>query len=148
MAKVAEGIARVAGGIATGRQRRSALAAEIKAQTAHRHNAVRSLLTSFRVARSQATRAQSAELRKVTGVRHLDVNSFLKGLKVSRRKSGVERSAELQESCKQAPWRSSRFVERAEGVEVQSQPRVSERGRSYNWGARKRGQGVIGPVLP
>jgi hypothetical protein len=94
MAKMAEGIARVTGEIATGRQRRSELAAEIKAQARHRHDAVRSLLTGLRVARGQGSRAQCAELRKVTTVRHVDVNSLLKGFKVSRRRSGVERSAE------------------------------------------------------
>ena len=42
MAKVAEGMARAAGGIATGRRRRGELAIEIKAATKSRRSEVRS----------------------------------------------------------------------------------------------------------
>jgi hypothetical protein len=46
MAKVAEGIARVADGISMGRRQRSELAAEIKAATRSRRSDVRSFLES------------------------------------------------------------------------------------------------------
>lgn len=96
MAKVAEGIARVAGGIATGRRRRSELASEIKALTRSRHNDVRSLLTNMKTSRGQASRAQAAEMRKVTRARHGEVKSLLTSLKTSRRKAGLEQAAEAK----------------------------------------------------
>lgn len=96
MAKVAEGIARVAGGIATGRRRRSELASEIKALTRNCRGEVRSLLTSFKASRGQASRAQAAEIKKVTRTRHGEVISLLTSLNASRRKASLEQSAEAK----------------------------------------------------
>jgi hypothetical protein len=87
MAKVAEGIARVAGGIAIGRRQRSELAAEIKAATRSCRSDVRSFLESVNTSRGRATRDQAAEAKKVAMGRHGEVCSLLKGLKASRGKA-------------------------------------------------------------
>jgi hypothetical protein len=70
MAKVAEGIARVADGISMGRRQRGELAAEIKAATRSRCSDVRSFLKSVNMSRSKAARDQVAEAKKVCIERH------------------------------------------------------------------------------
>jgi hypothetical protein len=87
MAKVAEGIARVASGIAMGRRQRSELAVEIKGLTRRRRGEVRSMLDNLRASRGRATREQAAEAKKVAMVRHGEVCSLLKGLKAARGKA-------------------------------------------------------------
>ena len=64
MAKVAEGIARAAGGFAAGRRRRDELAIEVKAATKSRRSEVRSLLSSLAGSRGRASREQAAEMKK------------------------------------------------------------------------------------
>ena len=61
MAKLAEGIARVADGISMGRRQRGELAAEIKATTRSRRSDVRSFLESVNTSRSRASRDQATE---------------------------------------------------------------------------------------
>lgn len=84
MANVAESMARVASGIATGRRQRSELAAEIVGLTRSRRGEVHSMLDSMRVSRSRTARDQAAEASKVTKARHEETHSLLKGLKASR----------------------------------------------------------------
>jgi len=94
MAKVAEGMARVASGIAMGRRQRSELAVEIKGLTARRRGEVRSMLDNLRVSRGRATREQAVEAKKVVMVRHGEVCSMLKDLKASRGKAMRENQRE------------------------------------------------------
>ena len=94
MAKLAEGIARVADGISMGRRQRGELAAEIKATTRSRRSDVRSFLESVNTSRSRASRDQATEARKVTRARHSEVHSLLQGLKTSRDRARPERQRE------------------------------------------------------
>ncbi|MGO9773098.1 MAG: hypothetical protein ACLPSW_26835 [Roseiarcus sp.] len=90
MAKVAEGVARIAAGIVIGRRQRSELAAEIKAATRNRHSEVRSLLVSLKTSRGKASREQATEAKRAMKARHGEVHSLLQGLKASRVKAGRE----------------------------------------------------------
>lgn len=90
MARVAEGMARVASGIAMGRRQRSELAAEIKGLARRRRSEVNSLLESLRASRGRATRDLALEAKKVAKVRHDEIHSMLKGLKASRGRAGRE----------------------------------------------------------
>jgi hypothetical protein len=94
MAKVAEGMARVASGIAMGRRQRSELAVEIKGLTRRRRGEVSSMLDSLRASRGRATREQAVEAKKVVMVRHGEVCSMLKDLKASRGKAMRENQRE------------------------------------------------------
>jgi hypothetical protein len=90
MAKVAEGIARVASGIASGRQQRSKLAMEIKNATRSRRSEVRSLLESLKASRVRTTNEQAAEAKKIVRARHGEVHSSMQGLKASRTRAARE----------------------------------------------------------
>lgn len=85
MAKVAEGIARAAGGIAAGGRRRKELAIEVKAATKSRRSEVRSLLASLTGARGRASREQMAEMKKAARARRGEIRSLMARLKTSRR---------------------------------------------------------------
>ncbi len=84
MAKVAEGIARVADGIVTGRRQRSELAVEIRNAARSRRGEVRSLLESLKASRGRASRELATEITKVTRTRHGEVVSFLAAAQASR----------------------------------------------------------------
>lgn len=94
MAKVAEGMARVADGIAKGRQQRSELAVEIKNATRNRRSEVRSLLAGLNASRGRSSREQATEIQKATRTRHRDVLSFLAGAQASRARASREHRSE------------------------------------------------------
>jgi len=96
MAKVAEGMARVASEIATGRRERSKLSAEIKLSTKHRRGDVESFLKDARSARDEATREQAGHRRQTTKARHTDVFSMLVDVGTSRRRAGSLQAAEAK----------------------------------------------------
>jgi hypothetical protein len=84
MAKVAEGIARVADGIASDRRERSKLATEIKLMTSRRHREVRSMLGSMKETRIKETDEQAAEAKKMNSARHSQVHSMIRAMRMSR----------------------------------------------------------------
>jgi hypothetical protein len=94
MAKMAEDMARVAGGIRTDHKRRSELAMEIKVATQNRRSDVDSFLKSLKTARSKATRERMAEASKMMRARHKEVEAWLKGLTAARGKAGSEHQKE------------------------------------------------------
>ena len=85
MARVAEGMARVANDIVAGRLARSKLATEIKATTRHRQDDVHSFLKDAKAGRSAAASAQAAEGKRMTAALHGEVGSMLSGFKTTRR---------------------------------------------------------------
>jgi hypothetical protein len=94
MAKVAEGMGRVANEIAANRKQRKDFIAEVKIATGRRHSDVDSFLQNTRSARSKATREQ-AEHRRATGnARHTDVFSTLLGIKTLRTAAATVQAAE------------------------------------------------------
>ncbi len=96
MAIMAEGMARVASGIATDRKHRSELAMEIKAITRSRCTDVHSFLKSLKVSRNKASRERMADASKMMRARHNEVHVWLKGLKTDRGKSASEHQKEAQ----------------------------------------------------
>lgn len=94
MAKMAEDMARVAGGIRTGHKRRSELAMEIKVATQNRRSDVDSFLKSLKTSRNKATRERMAEASKVVRARHKEVEAWLKSLTAARGKAGSEQQKE------------------------------------------------------
>jgi hypothetical protein len=90
MAKLAEDMARVAGGIAMGHKQRSELAMEIKVATRTRHSDVQSFLKSLKASRNKMGRERMAEASKMMRARHNEVHAWLKGMKVSRNKADHE----------------------------------------------------------
>jgi hypothetical protein len=87
MAKMAEGMAHVADGIASSRQQRSQLAMEIRNATRNRRKEVHSLLASMRMSRVRAGHEHSAQAKKMVKARHHEVHTLLHGLKMSRSKA-------------------------------------------------------------
>lgn len=87
MAKMAEGMAHVADGIASSRQQRSQLAMEIGNATRNRRKEIHSLLASMRMSRVRAGHEHSAQAKKMVKARHHEVHSLLRGLKMSRGKA-------------------------------------------------------------
>ncbi len=90
MAKVAEGMARAVGGIATGPRRRSELAIELKAAAKSGRSEVRALLANLKGSRGRASREQATETKKATRARHGEVRSLLGSLRTSRRRASRE----------------------------------------------------------
>ena len=99
MAKVAEGIARVASEIATSRRQRGELAAEIKVTTRRRHGDVQSFLEVFRTSRGKATHERAAAGRKMVKARHTEVFSLLRDLKSSRGKRAASSRRKPGKRC-------------------------------------------------
>ena len=96
MAKVAEGMARVASEIVAGRLARSNLATKIKVATSSRRSDIESFLNNATTARDSATRELADNGRKVVKARHAEVLSMLLGAQTSRRRAGSQRAAEAQ----------------------------------------------------
>ena len=94
MARVAEGMGRVANEIAANRKQRRDFLAEVKITTGHRQNDVKSFLQNARSARDKATREQAEHRRKTAKVRHMDVFSTLLGVQTSRRRAASLQAAE------------------------------------------------------
>ncbi len=87
MAKMAEGMARVADGVAAGRRRRGELASEVRAATNGRRGEVRSLLANLRGSLGRASREQAANMNNVTTARHGEIHTSLESLQASREKA-------------------------------------------------------------
>ena len=94
MARVAEGMERVAHEIAANRKQRRDFLAEVKIATRHRQNDVVSFLQNARSARGKATREQAEHQRKTAKARHADVFSTLLGLQTSRLRATSLQAAE------------------------------------------------------
>ena len=94
MAKVAEGMGRVANEIAANRKQRKDFVAEVKIATGRRHSDVDSFLQSTRSARSKATREQAEHRRTTANARHADVFSTLLGIKTLRTNAATVQAAE------------------------------------------------------
>ena len=77
MAKVAEGMARVADGIATGRRQRRELGAEINVATRIRRSDVRSLLEGLKASRGRASREDQKEAAAMNSRRKSEVRTLL-----------------------------------------------------------------------
>lgn len=84
MAKVSEGIARVASGIATSRRYRGELATQIKGATKYRRKEIHSLLQNLKATRERTSRDMMAQLRKATTTRRSEVRAVLNGLRSTR----------------------------------------------------------------
>ena len=94
MARVAEGMGRVAEEITAGRKQRRDFVAEVKIATGRRHSDVDSFLQNTRSARSKATREQAEHRRKTANARHADVFSTLLGIKTLRTNAATVQAAE------------------------------------------------------
>lgn len=94
MAKLADGMARVADGIVAGRGQRVEFATEIKNATRRRRGDVRSQLDGLKASRVRAGRELAIELRKKTSVRHEDVIGFLKRTRATRGRMAHEQRTE------------------------------------------------------
>ena len=94
MARVAEGMGRVADEIAANRKQRRDFLAEVKIATGHRQKDVKSFLQNARSARGKATREQAEHRRKTAKARHADVFSTLLGVQTSRRRAASLQAAE------------------------------------------------------
>jgi hypothetical protein len=94
MAKVAEGMARVASDIAAGRRERSKLATEIKVTTRRRRGDVESFLKEARTARGQMSRKQAADGQHAVQARHAGIFDMLLGMQTAR---GAATSAQAAE---------------------------------------------------
>ena len=94
MARVAEGMARVADEIAAGRRQRREFVAEIKIATGNRQSDIKSFLENARSARDKATREQAEHRRKTAKARHADVFSTLLGVQTSRGRAASLQAAE------------------------------------------------------
>jgi hypothetical protein len=84
MAKVAEGMGRVADDVRAGRRDRAELGAEIKKAAGRRRSEVRSSLESFRTARVRTSREQATAMKAMTKTRHGEVQALLHDLKAAR----------------------------------------------------------------
>ena len=96
MAKVAEGMARVASEIAAGRLARSVLHTEIKVATAGRRSDVESFLKDTKSTRGQAAQERAEDGHMVVTTRHSDVLSMLLGVRTSRHEAGSAQAAEAK----------------------------------------------------
>ncbi len=94
MAKVAEGMARVASEIAASRRERSKLATEIKVTTQHRRSDVGSFLKGVEAARGTMSRKQAEDGRSLVKARHAGVFSLLVSLQRARGAAASARAAE------------------------------------------------------
>lgn len=100
MAKVAEGGARVANEIGSGRQQRRRLAMGIKNATRRRCSEIRSLLDSLTASRLRATSEQATEAEAAMKARRREIHSLLKSWKVSRNKMGREQTADAKRATR------------------------------------------------
>ena len=96
MAKVAEGMARVASEIAAGRLARSVFATEIKVATAGRRSDIESFLKDAKSTRGKAARERADDGQQVVMTRHADIVSMLLGVRTSRREAGSAQAAEAE----------------------------------------------------
>jgi len=96
MAKVAEGMARIASEIAAARKQRRDFLAKNKAATGHRQSDVESFLQNARSARGKATREQAEHRRRTAKARHADVFSMLLDVQTFRRRAGSLQEAEAK----------------------------------------------------
>ena len=94
MARVAEGLARVAGDIAASRLARSKLAAEIKGETNDRRNGIESFLKNRNSARGKLAQEQADDGRRAAKARNAEVSSLLLGARTALREVGVQQAAE------------------------------------------------------
>ncbi len=90
MAIIAEGLGRVASGIAMDRQNRAELAKQIRHATASRRMEMRTLLEHMRGARAKSAPEMAANLRKATMRRRAEVRSMMNGLRQSRERETRE----------------------------------------------------------
>ena len=94
MARVAEGMGRMADEIAANRKQRRDFLAEVKIATGHRQKDVKSFLQNTRSARGKTTQEQTERRRKSVKARHADMFSTLLGLQTSRTRAASVKAAE------------------------------------------------------
>jgi hypothetical protein len=99
MAKVAEGMSRVASEIAAGRLARSDFATKIKVATSSRRSDIESFLRNMNSVRGKATRERTQQGQKTVSARHKDVLSMLLDTQTSRLRAGSQQAAEAERAA-------------------------------------------------
>jgi len=97
MAKVADDIKRVVNNITSDRRQSSDMANAIKSATRARRREVRSMLSSMRASRIEATAAQAQAAERGARARRRETILLLKEFKSTRQKIGKEQNAEAQQ---------------------------------------------------